>query len=66
MDMFDSESFDSKLNFNEEVSVAKGEWLYLEMNLRTIVHQGKFLTFFGKQANIYLIRVKKNSIFLKK
>lgn len=39
MDMFDSESFDSKLNFNEEVSVAKGEWLYLEMNLRTIVHQ---------------------------
>ena len=42
MDMFDSESFDNKLDLrNDEVSIAKGEWLHLEMNLRTVVHQGK-------------------------
>ena len=41
MDMFDSESFDNKLDLrNDEVSIAKGEWLHLEMNLRTVVHQG--------------------------
>jgi hypothetical protein len=40
MDMFDSESFDNKLDLrNDEVSIAKGEWLHLEMNLRTVVHQ---------------------------
>ena len=43
MDMFDSESFDNKLDLrNSEVSIAKGEWLHLEMNLRTVVHQGPY------------------------
>ena len=43
MDMFDSESFDNKLDLrNDEVSIAKGEWLHLEMNLRTVVHQGPY------------------------
>ena len=52
MDMFDSESFDNKLDMrNDEVSIAKGEWLHLEMNLRTVVHQGNnFIKVFTRSS----------------
>jgi hypothetical protein len=38
MDMFQGDDFQEKLDLtNNQVSIAKGEWLHLEMNLRTVV-----------------------------
>lgn len=39
MDMYDSEQFNNKLDFSKPISIAKGDWLHLEMNLRTVVHE---------------------------
>jgi len=38
MDMFSGDDFQEKLDLsNNDVSIAKGDWLHLEMNLRTVV-----------------------------
>ena len=43
MDMFSGDDFQEKLDLsNNDVSIAKGDWLHLEMNLRTVVDDGKF------------------------
>ena len=45
MDMFSGDDFQEKLDLsNNDVSIAKGDWLHLEMNLRTVVDDGKFLS----------------------
>ena len=42
MDMFQGDDFQEKLDLsNNQVSIAKGEWLHLEMNLRTVVDDGE-------------------------
>ena len=42
MDMFSGDDFQEKLDLsNNDVSIAKGDWLHLEMNLRTVVDDGK-------------------------
>ena len=47
MDMFSGDDFQEKLDLsNNDVSIAKGDWLHLEMNLRTVVDDGKFYVFF--------------------
>ena len=46
MDMFSGDDFQEKLDLsNNDVSIAKGDWLHLEMNLRTVVDDGKFYVF---------------------
>ena len=43
MDMFSGDDFQEKLDLsNNDVSIAKGDWLHLEMNLRTVVDDGKY------------------------
>lgn len=38
MDMFSDDDFQEKMDLsNNDVSIAKGDWLHLEMNLRTVV-----------------------------
>ena len=44
MDMYEDNGFTKKLDFkNQQVTVAKGDWLHLEMNLRTVVDDGENL-----------------------
>ena len=41
--MFQGDDFQEKLDLtNNQVSIAKGEWLHLEMNLRTVVDDGMY------------------------
>ena len=43
MDMFSGDDFQEKLDLsNNDVSIAKGDWLHLEMNLRTVGDDGTY------------------------
>ena len=63
MDMFSGDDFQEKLDLsNNDVSIAKGDWLHLEMNLRTVVDDGKFyVQYFSARCPIDLIRPEKPS-----
>lgn len=41
MDMFSNEDFSSRMDMTQEVRVAKGDWLHLQMKLMNKIDDGK-------------------------